>query len=129
MEELKIIEPIKTGLNNFKSIDEFSIYYAKHKKDMIEMTTQKLNKQFKIEGYRITKIGTRDKDGKRQNGEICLKKINKLDKINDESHETNYNEQIQKIKQEIAATNQRFDERLNALTQSINSIISALNEG
>ena len=116
MEDLKIIEPIKEGLNNFKTIDEFSIYYAKHKKEMIAMTTQKLNKQFKIEGYRITKIGTRDKDGKRQSGEICLKKIHKLDK--------NINET-----QDIAATIQRFDERLNALSQTVNSIINALNEG
>ena len=129
MEELKIIEPIKEGLNNFKTIDEFSIYYAKHKKEMIAMTTQKLNKQFKIEGYRITKIGTRDKDGKRQSGEICLKKIHKLDKINDETYEpTNYktsNEQLNTLTQSVNSIN----ERLNALTQTVNSIISALNEG
>ena len=70
MEDIKIIEPIKSGLNHFKTTDEFSIYYAKHKKEMNEMTTQKLNKLFKIEGYRITKIGTRDENGKRQQGNI-----------------------------------------------------------
>lgn len=113
MEDLKIIEPIKSGLNHFKTTDEFSIYYAKHKKEMNEMTTQKLNKQFKIEGYRITKIGTRDENGKRQQGNICLKKINNNQKINET---IDYTDEINKINQ-----------RLDVLTQSINSIISALN--
>ena len=112
MEDLKIIEPIKSGLNHFKTTDEFSIYYAKHKKEMNEMTTQKLNKLFKIEGYRITKIGTRDENGKRQQGNLCLKKIN-----NKNINETvDYSDEIHKINQ-----------RLDALTQSINSIISVLN--
>ena len=115
MDEIKIIEPIKSGLNHFKTTDEFSIYYAKHKNEMNTMTTQKLNKQFKIDGYRITKIGTRDDNGRRQQGNICLKRINtniKPDKI--ESND--FSNEIVKI-----------NERIDALTQSINSIISALN--
>ena len=111
MDEIKIIEPIRIGLNHFKTTDEFSIYYAKHKNEMNEMTTQKLNKQFKIDGYRITKIGTRDDNGKRQQGNICLKKI----KPNNES--IDFTTEIAKI-----------NERIDALTKTINSIISALNE-
>ena len=116
MDEIKIIEPIRIGLNHFKTTDEFSIYYAKHKNEMNEMTTQKLNKQFKIDGYRITKIGTRDDNGKRQQGNICLKKIKP-------NNTKNNNESID-FTTEIAKINERID----ALTKTINSIISALNE-
>lgn len=110
MEELKIIEPIQTNLINFKTTDEFNIYYNKHKKEMNDMTTQKLNKQYKIEGYRITKIGTRDINGKRQIGNICLKKIYQSKDKN------NYQEQIDEI-----------NERITKLTDALNSIIKALN--
>ena len=114
MDEIKIIEPIKTGLKQFKTTDEFSIYYAKHKDEMNQMTTQKLNKQFKIDGYRITKLGTRDDNGKRQQGSICLKKV---DQRLAATHNYDY-----------AAEIARINERINELTQTVNSIISALNE-
>ena len=80
MEELKIIGSHQTESKHFNTIDEFNIYYVKHKAEMTNMTTQKLNKMFTIDGYRITKVGTRDADGKRVNGEICLKpKLTKSD--------------------------------------------------
>ena len=129
MEELKIIEPVKTGLNHFKTTDEFSIYYNKHKNELNEMTTQKLNKQFKIDGYRITKIGTRDDNGKRQCGNICLKKINDV-KLSEHAsaHEKINNDRIEQLE---TAVNQRFVEienKLQELAKTINSIITALNE-
>jgi len=130
MEDLKIIEPIKNGLHHFKTTDEFSIYYTKHKNEMNEMTTQKLNKLFKIEGYRITKINTHDENGKiRQRGEICLKRINVLTNEHKLIDSTNENELTQLINnnklmnEEIVKINQRLD----ALTQIINKIIDTLN--
>ena len=117
MEDLKIIEPIKSGLHHFKTTDEFSIYYAKHKNEMNEMTTQKLNKLFKIEGYRITKINTHDENGKiRQRGEICLKRITNNKLIDSTNESKLLNEEIVKI-----------NHRLDALTQTINKIIDTLN--
>lgn len=62
--DLKIIEPIRKPLKQFDSVEEFNLYYHKHKADMDNETTHLLNKKFKIEGYRITKI----------KGVICLKK-------------------------------------------------------
>ena len=63
--DLKIIGPIKSPLKEFDSVDEFNIYYHKHKDEMDTETTHSLNKKFKINGYRITKI----------KGVLCLKKI------------------------------------------------------
>ena len=62
--DLKIIGPIKTPLKEFDSPDEFNLYYHKHKEEMDTETTHSLNKKFKIDGFRITKI----------KGVLCLKK-------------------------------------------------------
>ena len=58
--ELKVINEITEEVKNFKSIEEFNLYYQKHKDEMNEQTTQYLNRVYKIvtpEGttYRITK--------------------------------------------------------------------------
>ena len=66
---LKIIEPIKQYLKVFNSPDEFNIWYTKNKDEVDTLTTHKLNKMYKIEGYRITKI----------KNVLMLKKINNDD--------------------------------------------------
>lgn len=109
MNDLKIIEPIQNNLKHFNSTDEFSIYYSKHKDELDNMTTQKLNKQFTINGYRITKLGTRDSDGKRIKGSICLKKVK--DKNEDEIKNKIYQLELQ----------------VKAITETLNNIIEHIN--
>ena len=46
--DLKVINEITTEIKNFKSIDEFNLYYQKHKDDMNNQTTQYLNRVYKI---------------------------------------------------------------------------------
>lgn len=53
---LNIIAPITTAIKEFHSPEEFNIYYQLHKEEIDGTTTHKLNKLYKIEGYRITKI-------------------------------------------------------------------------
>ena len=72
--EVMILGSSPNILKSFNSVDEFNLYYSKHKDEMDPLTTQKLNKMFKINGYRITKKDTRDKEGHLQQGIICLKK-------------------------------------------------------
>ena len=97
--DLKIIEPIKNHLKEFKTVDEFNLYYSKNKEEIDSMTTHKLNKMYFINGYRITKI----------KGKLCLK--NHVEKENDESCELN------KMKKEI-----------NQLKEVINEIIKYINQ-
>ena len=54
--QIKIIEPIKEYSKVFNSPDEFNLWYTKNKDAIDSLTTHKLNKLYKIEGYRITKI-------------------------------------------------------------------------
>ena len=44
--DLKIIGPIKSPLKEFDSVDEFNIYYHKHKDEMDTETTHSLNKKY-----------------------------------------------------------------------------------
>lgn len=53
---LNIIAPITTAMKEFHSPEEFNIYYQLHKEEIDGTTTHKLNKLYKIDGYRITKI-------------------------------------------------------------------------
>ena len=101
--DLKIIGPIKSPLKEFDSVDEFNIYYHKHKDEMDTETTHSLNKKFKINGYRITKI----------KGVLCLKK----DRIVKPEEET----------QCETPTISEIMERIQKLEETVNKIIDVLN--
>ena len=78
--ELKVINEITEEVKNFKSIEEFNLYYQKHKDEMNEQTTQYLNRVYKIvtpEGttYRITKKNCSKNGTRRIGGDIFLKKV------------------------------------------------------
>lgn len=105
--DLKIIGPIKSPLKEFDSVDEFNIYYHKHKDEMDTETTHSLNKKFKINGYRITKI----------KGVLCLKKDRIVkpeeDKVLEAPSET--------------PTISEIMERIQKLEETVNKIIDVLN--
>ena len=63
--DVKVVEPIQSPMKEFNSVDEFNLFYHNHKDEMMETTTHRLNKMYKINGYRITKI----------RGELCLKRV------------------------------------------------------
>ena len=75
--DLKIIKPVEKYLKEFDSPEEFNVFYAKNKDEIDSQTTHKLNKQYHIKGYVITKI----------KGELCLKKP-WIKKNNNESSST-----------------------------------------
>ena len=76
---LKLINVIPDELKAFKAVEEFDIYYSKHKDEMSAHTTQYLNRVYKIDTndgeYRITKKNCKKVDGKITDGEIYLKKV------------------------------------------------------
>ena len=63
--DVKVVEPIQSPMKEFNNVDEFNLFYHNHKDEMMSTTTHRLNKMYKINGYRITKI----------RGELCLKKV------------------------------------------------------
>ena len=86
---LKVINEIRDETKIFKTVEEFDIYYSKHKDEMNTHTTQYLNKVYKIDTndgeYRITKKNCKKVDGKITDGDIYLKKVKT--KLNEKSSE------------------------------------------
>ena len=104
---IKIIEPIKEYLKVFNSPDEFNIWYTKNKDEVDTLTTHKLNKLYKIEGYRITKI----------KNVLMLKKVN-----NNDSHNTNKSASSPLIPNELT----EIQEEIKNIKSTINQIIQYL---
>ena len=104
---LKIIEPIRDYLKVFNSADEFNIWYTKNKDEVDTLTTNRLNKLYKINGYRITKI----------KGVLMLKK----------SSETN-NVQQQSVNSPLVPEDlHELQEEIKNIKATVNKIIEYLN--
>ena len=111
--DLKIIGPIKSPLKEFDSVDEFNIYYHKHKDEMNTETTHSLNKKFKINGYRITKI----------KGVLCLKKDRA---VKPEEGQMSPGSMIQEAPSETPSISEIM-ERIQKLEYTVDKIIDVLN--
>ena len=106
--DVKVVEPIRTPMKEFNSVDEFNLFYHNHKDEMMETTTHRLNKMYKINGYRITKI----------RGELCLKKVREAvkQKSDDQGPNDNGDDTVD------------VETRLQRLEEAVNEIIDALNK-
>ena len=63
-EPITVKEPYKEEGRTFKTTDEFTIYYREDESELKGLSTMKLNRTFKIPGYRIriTKKGTDEEE-------------------------------------------------------------------
>ena len=96
--DLKIIKPVEKYLKEFDSPEEFNVFYAKNKDEIDSQTTHKLNKQYHIKGYVITKI----------KGELCLKKP-WIKKNNNESSATDFTSLEVRVKRLEETVNKIID--------------------
>ena len=128
---LKVIEPIQIDVKTFQDKNEFEMFYNSHKNEFENCTTTKLNRMYKIPGYRIT----------RQKEVLCLKKdytknnkqesdddnIQKFDELKDEltklieEVKLYFNSEIAKINTRI----KKIEKIINQQTETINQIISS----
>ena len=107
--ELKILEPIKKYSKEFNTPDEFNLWYSKHKNEIDNETTHKLNKLYHIQGYRITKI----------KGVLMLKKWDDSKvKPNEEFVSLNDIEEIREDIKKIKATVNNIIEFINTKLSS-----------
>ena len=127
---LKVIEPIKIDVKTFQEKQEFELFYNSHKNEFENCTTTKLNRMYKIPGYRIT----------RQKEELCLKKdytknnkqesdddhSQRFDELKDELNKIisevklNFNSEITKINTRI----KKIEKIINQQTETINHLIT-----
>ena len=100
---LRIIEPIRDYLKVFNSPDEFNIWYTKNKDEVDSLTTNRLNKLYKIQGYRITKI----------KGVLMLKKSSEQDNVTQSVNSPLVPEDLQEEIKNIKSTVNKIIEYLN----------------
>ena len=112
--DVKVVEPIRTPMKEFNSVDEFNLFYHNHKDEMMETTTHRLNKMYKINGYRITKI----------RGELCLKKVREAVKQKSDVESVDDNRRSRGEADESID----IETRLQRLEEAVNEIIDALNK-
>lgn len=132
--ELKVINEITTEIKNFKSIEEFNLYYQKHKDDMNNQTTQYLNRVYKIvtpEGveYRITRKNCSKEGTKRIGGDIFLKKVVKTNDLK-ELQEDILKVDIENLRNELTnkVNSEQYKQDLDSLNNHMNEIDKKINE-
>ena len=141
--ELKVINEITDEIKNFRSIEEFNLFYQKHKDEVNSRTTQYLNRVYKIvtpEGveYRITRKNCSKEGNKRVGGDVFLRKVvktNELREIENEIMKTdleNLKEEISQssssLRSEINEQHDHFTEIIQELSQRLSVYISETNK-
>ena len=127
---LKVIEPIQIDVKTFQDKNEFEMFYNSHKNEFENCTTTKLNRMYKIPGYRIT----------RQKEVLCLKKD--YTKNNKQESDDDNNQKFDELKDEltkmieevklyfnseIAKINTRYkkiEKIINQQTETLNHLIT-----
>ena len=109
--DLKIIKPVEKYSKEFESPEEFNVFYAKNQ-DEDSQTTHKLNKQYHIKGYVITKI----------KGELCLKKP-WIKKNNNQSSDFS---DFSACKAEMTSQMGSLESRVKRLEEAVNKVIDLI---
>lgn len=132
--ELEVINEITEETKNFKSIEEFNLFYQKHKDEMNGRTTQYLNRVYKIitpDGveYRITKKNCSKEGNKRVGGDIFLKKVFKKEDLKELEQDV-IRADIESVKDEIKQMISRIEQsekKIIELTSTVNQIAKYIN--
>ena len=95
---IRIIEPFQPEVIECENVEDFSEIINANKEKYDEYTTQKLNKTFKIPGYKVTKI----------DGEISLRSIKPCEQLNGKGNHK-IKEEINNIKEAFNQLSEQFD--------------------
>ena len=98
-------EPIVL-IREFKNLEDFNLYYATHKDDFKNKKSHRLNKEYKIDGYKISSSKCNVADGE-------IKLIKNKDK-------NKFSSQSQRIHE--------LEEKIKILSESIAQIIDTIND-
>ena len=109
---LKVIEPIKIDVKTFQDKQEFELFYNSHKNEFENCTTTKLNRMYKIPGYRIT----------RQKEELCLKKD--YTKNNKQESDDDHSQRFDELKDELTKIIEEVKLYFNSEITKINTRIN-----
>ena len=103
-EPIQVREPYVADVKTFANPDEFTIYYREHENDLKGLSTLRLNKTFKIAGYRISTVNKG-----RENEEIVLKKDYYGASKNDNQQTNSNNETDGQLAERISLLERKID--------------------
>ena len=112
---LKVLEPIQLDVKTFKDKQDFELFYNSHRDEFEESTTTKLNRMYKIPGYRITRV----KD------QLCLKKDYTKKDILNNNHENKIiilEERIQEMEKKLESTEDHDDGIVEKVQENVSKL-------
>ncbi len=110
----------------FDSPDEFNTYYETHKSDIDNRTTNQLNKEFSVTGYKIAKRNMRVIDGRRV-GELHLVPIREpASERSSKQPDNAVGDQWEVIKG-LASELDRVKAKMKALEASLTEVLAIIN--
>ncbi len=110
----------------FDSPDEFNAYYETHKSDIDNRTTNQLNKEFSVTGYKIAKRNMQVIDGRRV-GELHLVPIREpASEASGKPSDNAVGDQWEVIKG-LASELDRVKAKMKALEASLTEVLAIIN--
>ena len=103
-EPIQVREPYVADVKTFANPDEFTIYDREHENELKGLSTLRLNKTFKIAGYRISTVNKG-----RENEEIVLKKDYYGASKNDNQQTNSNNETDGQLAERISLLERKID--------------------
>ena len=111
----------------FDTPDEFNTYYETHKTDIDSRTTNQLNRELSVTGYKIAKRNIQVVDGKRV-GELHLVPIRDMVPPDHESDDMDQSETpFWEIIKELASEVDRIKTKMKSLETSLSEIFTIIN--
>ena len=113
---LKVLEPIQLDVKTFKDKSEFELFFNSHKDEFENSTTTKLNRMYKIPGYRISRVKE----------QLCLKKDYTKNKLGNSSNMNvelveELEEKIMKNLEDERGNTEELIEKVNENVQKLES--------
>ena len=111
---LKVLEPIQLDVKTFKDKQEFELFFNSHKNEFENSTTTRLNRMYKIPGYRISRV----KD------ELCLKKDYTKNNLGNSSNIDS--QQIEELEEKIMKSLEEERGNTEQLIEKVNENLQKL---
>ena len=111
---LKVLEPIQLDVKTFQDKQEFELFFNSHKNEFENSTTTRLNRMYKIPGYRISRV----KD------ELCLKKDYTKNNLGNSSNIDS--QQIEELEEKIMKSLEEERGNTEELIEKVNENLQKL---
>ena len=113
----------------FNTTEEFNKYYFKHKDEIDAKSTNQLNKEYRIKGFKITKRNMKVVDGKRV-GELFLKPDTKCQETKSQCAEqqcVNEDKTLDEMQRQLSHEIEELKTKITILTESYGHIVDVIN--